>query len=265
MSTFSYENRYGNTTYFDFGTDAMTIKEVWIGGQIREYRFKYSDVRRYVISPISSGYYQLSFYANNKEFEVNENGKITNRDFIITSVKVKMTDGALEHKKIVEDSDDDIRKVIYNNTPLRSELDILTDTAKEINKLYQETPDDKFGIVYLSGPKKDIENYTIYINGVSIFSAYTTKAIQQLQEAGQYYEHPAKLTWVNNNTLSFRIPYGNWNISYSFHTVIYTSVDARGIRTSDGPKGVDIVVNEMHREVNLKLKLGLFQNKLIEI
>lgn len=265
MNTFSFENKYGNITYFDFDVDRMTIRETWIGGQVREFKFKYNDIRKYVISPDSAGYYQLSFYANNKEIEVNDNGKLSNRDIIMTSVKVKVSDSALAHKKTFEDSENDIRKVIYNNTPLRSELDMLTDKAREINKLYQETSEDKFGIVYLTGPKKNIEDYNVDINGVSIFTIYTERQEQKLKEVGQYYEHLAKPTWVNNNTIAFRIPYGNWRIGYTFHTRVYSSPDARGIRTTDGPKSVDIVINEQHKEVKLKLKLGLFSNKLIEI
>lgn len=260
MSIFSFENKYGNTTYFDFDIENMSVKEIGIGGEIREYRFLYSNIKRYVILPDSRGYYQLEFYADNKDIELNENQKIVYRDYMCILVKANLTDSPLTLTKIIEDGEDDIRKVIYHNTPLRSELDVILDKTREINKLYQETPEDKFGVVYLTGPRKNIDDYRISINDIAIFTVYTEKQEQKLKKAGQYSEHLAKPTWINNNTLLFRIPYGTWTIGYTFR-----DIDINGIRSVDGPKDAQVIVNEAHKEVKLKLKMGLFSNKLIEI
>lgn len=265
MSIFNYKNKLDRPISFDFGIDSMIINEMGIGNIPREIKFKYSDIIDYRIVPNAHGYFTLSFYANDKVIEVKEDGKVTNESYITVTVKVIMNDSALSYNtKNFDDGENSIRKVIYNNTPLRSELDKRADKANEIYNLYKETPDDKFGIVYLTGPKKELDNYTISINNVGVLVAYTTKTQQKLIEAGQYYEHPAKLTWVNDNTLAFRIPYGNWNIGYSVSTYV-NPLSESDMRVTAGPQKVDIVVNDMHKEVKLKLKLGLFQNKLVEI
>lgn len=257
MSTFSFENEYGNISYFEFYTDRMSIREIWIGGLVREFMFKYSDINRYSIKPITRGYWVLTFFANNREIEVVEKGKIKNSKCEIFKMKAKVSDSALYNKYTIEDGENDIRKVIYDNTPLRTELDMQIEKVNYINKLYKETSDENYGIVYLSGPRKNMDNYGIEINGVTLFYVYTAKSEKKLREAGQYFEHLAKPAWVNNNTLAFRIPYGNWNIRYTFHNY--------GMGTVDGPRSVNIIVNNEHREVRLMSKIGLFENKIIEI
>ena len=267
MNSFDFENKYGKITHFDFYDNEMYIKETWIGDQIIEYRFKYNDVSKYIVRPSSSGYYNLEFWSDSKLIKKEENNKTTYPHFITIPIKNDMSNTSDPYKKIFSDDENGIRKVIYNNTPLRSQLDMEFDKLIDINRLYSETSENSFATICLSGYsiKKDLNNYSIKINGSTFFTVYNEKMENKLKEEGKFIESPAKPYWQDDNTLVFKIPYGNWNIGFSFDSIMYPSVGTRGMNYTEGPKSIDITANEQHKIINLKVKAGLLRNKIIEL
>ena len=265
MASYSFENKYERQTYFEFREDEMYVKEIWIGDQIREYRFKYIDISRYSIVPDIHGYYSIDFWSNEKKIEQMENGQKKYVTLINIKIKKDMIDTPLLSRKIIDDVND-IRNVIYNNTPLRSELDLMQEKSKSIYELYENTPENEFGTIYLQGPRKEFNEYCIHLNNIPFFTIYTSKQEKKLKDVGQYKESIAKPYWVDNQTIAFRIPYGKWNIGYSFKSTAYPSVDSiHGVNYTTGPQNIDIIVDMQHPEIRIRTKHGLLKNKLIEV
>lgn len=262
-TNYNFENNYKKQTFFEFKETEMYIKETLIDEKMREYKFKYTDITRYSVVPNSNGFYELSFYSNDRKIEKIENGKNNFESFISIKIKMNVLNSSLSSDFMVKEDQNDIKNVIYNNTPLRSELDFIQETKKNIYELYNNTSDDKFGVVYIEGPKKDLKEYWISLNSIPFIAIHTSRQEKKLKDDGLYEESIARPYWVNNNTIGFRIPYGNWTIGYSYEATSYSSINSiNGIDYMSGPESIDINVNINEPEIRLKTKVGLFKNKL---
>ena len=261
MANYIFDNFYGKTS-FEFGESSMRIREQAKNGE-KEYRFKYADISKYSVAPLpykGGSFYKLSFCSNGEKIERTENGSSKHVSVVTLQIKKAAADKSKLFNELDADNTNNIRSVIYKLTPLRSELDFIQERTKKITRLYENTPENEFGTVFIEGPRKNLNEYSVQLNSVTFFTMYTAMQEKNLREAGYYSESAARPYWADKKTLAFRIPYGRWNVGYTFETT-----DQSENLYTTGPKSVDIVVDAKHPKVRIRQKLGLFLNKLIEV
>lgn len=76
-----------------------------------------------------------------------------------------------------------------------------------------------------------------------------------------YLESKARPHWIDKKTLAFKIPFGEWDISYSF---LVTVVD-RNYKNTARAESVHVTISKDHPIAKIKSKMKLFGYKLIEI
>jgi hypothetical protein len=91
MATYQFPNKYNKTTYLTFNETGMTIKEIWIGDDEREYRFLYSDISRYTVIPTKKGLYKIEFWSNDKKIQVVDNDKTSFTSLISPASRYSLT------------------------------------------------------------------------------------------------------------------------------------------------------------------------------
>ena len=265
MATYQFPNKYNKTTYFSFNETGMTIKEIWIGDEEREYSFMYSDISRYAVLPTKRGLYEINFWANDKKIQVVENEKTSFVSLIrLVAGELNLTP-TVENEMHYSPAENDIRKIIRDNTPLRSELDKIEDDASAITAKYDEAAEDTMGMIYITGPVKEYTSYRIILNGVSYFAVYPTKQEQILKEKGVFHNSKAEPHWIDNRTIAFKIPFGEWDISYSFDYEAVYHDRTTYIKDTVTLDKVHVTINKNHPIAKLKKKNKFFGAKLIEI
>lgn len=262
MAIYQFQNKYNKITYFDLNETEINIKEMCIGEQEREYNFMYSDISSYTVSLTSQGFYRMNFHSNNKKIKLMENGKSSFESFIsiIADKATRLPLGTT--CEFTKESEYNIRKIIHDNTPLRSPLDELDNMKDTITTKYNESTTDTMGMIYIIGPRKDWDTYTIKINDVPYITVYTSEQNQILEKNGIKIESKAEPHWIDNKTFAFKIPFDEWDIAYTYK-YSYGPSGRNHMMTST--KKIHIIINKEHSIVKLKLKSGLFHTKLIEI
>ena len=139
------------------------------------------------------------------------------------------------------------------------------DDASAITAKYDKSTEDTMGMIYITGPVKKYTSYRIIINGVSYFVVYPTKQEQILKEKSVFYNSKAEPHWIDNRTIAFKIPFGEWNISYSFDYETAYHDRTTYIKDTVSLDKVHVTLNKNHPIAKLKKNNKFFCAKLIEI
>lgn len=262
MKSYQYPNKYNKITYFEINETEMTIKNTNISNNIIEYNFKYQDISEYNIYYISGGLYRINFNSSNKKIKETREEKVSYISFfsIIVGENTEISLGG--HFIFNKESETNIRKVIRDNTPLISQQDEIDKTKDAITEKYNESTEDTMGTIHITGLRKERDTYIIKINNVEYITLYTTKQYKILEENGIKTNEKSDPCWIDNKTVAFKIPFGEWNISYSCRQYYGEGFnDYKWVST----KNNHVTINKEHTTISLKIKSGLFRPRLIEI
>ncbi len=274
MYTYQFENRYGGHTEFQFQDNSMIIHVTGKRDYHTQYRFCYNAISTYLFSTRSHGYHELHFMSNRKAIEKTENGKVKLVSSCFVAVKAEILNSVRSHglnQVVFRDSDEDIRKIILHRTPLRSENDLYIERQQAILAQFRATPETQFSQITIKGIK-NIEASRLYssgdylqilLNNIPILTLHSNSGKHELMNAGMYADsHPANPLWLDNSTLSFQIPYGEWDLRYNIH--LNRSATDR-LPSDQGSKNIHLSLSPENKIINLKVKTGLFSTKLIII
>lgn len=213
--------------------------------------------------------YELTFFGNEKCIRQVMDMKEKYVPMVIVRIAMpesirKELHNSAKGVTLPRDTDElDVRLVIKEHTPLRSEMDKIQDKWEDMHKKIQNTSDDEKGTIYIER-LTTWARYELRINQVPYYTLYPKNEREKLSNEERMNlerkESYMKPMWIDNSTWAFQLPYGTWEITCSYeYKTDFEHPHSNQKHNATIAKG-KIQLDAAHPVCYLNKKKGLFAN-----